>query len=38
MIGNYRNEHVWDAMRNCEPLRRGLQRAGFEGGWLASAA
>ena len=37
MIGNYRNEFVWDAMRQCKPLQRGLQRAGFEGGWLASA-
>ena len=24
MIGNYRNELVWDDMRNCAPLRRGL--------------
>ena len=38
MIGNYRSELVWDAMRQCKPLRRGQQRAGFEGGWLASAA
>ena len=38
MIGNYRNELVWDAMRDCTPLRRGLQRAGSSGGWLASAA
>ena len=36
MIGNYRNEQVWDNMRNCAPLRRGLERAGFEGGWLAN--
>jgi hypothetical protein len=38
MIGNYRNALVWDDMRNCVPLRRGLERAGFEGGWLASAS
>ena len=35
MIGNYRNELVWDDMRKCAPLRRGLERAGFSGGWLA---
>jgi hypothetical protein len=34
MIGNYRNDLVWDDMRNCKPLRRGLEKAGFEGGWL----
>jgi hypothetical protein len=38
MIGNYRKELVWDHMRDCTPLRRGLERAGFEGGWLDSAA
>ena len=37
MIGNYRNELVWKDMRNCTPVRRGLERAGFEGGWLAKA-
>jgi len=37
MIGNYRNELVWEDMRNCTPMRRGLERAGFEGGWLAHA-
>ena len=34
MIGNYRNERVWSDMRRCLPLRRGLERAGFGGGWL----
>ena len=34
MIGNYRNEIVWGPMRQCLPLRLGLQRAGFRGGWL----
>ena len=34
MICNYRNELVWDDMRSCAPLRRGLMRAGFSGGWL----
>ena len=38
MIGNYRNELVWDDMRSCMPLRRGLERAGFSGGWLANSA
>ena len=38
MIGNYRNEIVWDRMRRCLPLRRGLERAGFRGGWLAKPA
>ena len=34
-IANYRNELVWDDMRGCLPLRRGLERACFSGGWLA---
>jgi len=38
MIANYRNELVWDRMRHCVPLRRGLERAGFNGGWLDSSA
>lgn len=38
MIGNYRNELVWEDMRNCVPLRRGLERAGFTGGWLTKQA
>ena len=37
MIGNYRNDRVWNDMRHCAPLRRGLERAGFRGGWLAKA-
>jgi len=35
MIGNYRDELVWADMRRCVPLKRGLERAGFRGGWLA---
>ena len=35
MICNYRNELVWDDMRRCLPIRRGLERAGFSGGWLS---
>jgi hypothetical protein len=38
MIGNYRNERVWNDMRACQPMRRGLERAGFRGGWLAKTA
>jgi len=34
MIGNYRRETVWKAMRRNPHIRRGLQRAGFTGGWL----
>ena len=37
MIGNYRNELVWDDMGKCAPLLRGLERAGFSGGWLAKS-
>ncbi len=38
MICNYRNELVWDDMRKCVPLLRGLARAGFTGGWLDQVA
>jgi hypothetical protein len=34
MLGNHRGELVWRAMRKSPYLRRGLQRAGFAGGWL----
>ncbi len=34
MIENYRSELVWSVMRSNPYLRRGLQRAGFTGGWL----
>ena len=34
MLGNYRGELVWKTMRNNAYLKRGLQRAGFRGGWL----
>src|SRR5699024_10779206 len=34
MMENYRNERLWRLMRACEPLVRGLKRAGFRGGWL----
>jgi hypothetical protein len=32
---NYRNEFIWRHMRRVPAIRRGLQRAGFTGGWLA---
>jgi hypothetical protein len=35
MIENHRSGLVWSLMRRCAPLRRGLERAGFEGGWLS---
>ncbi len=37
MIANYRNGFVWDVMKRNPYIRRGLQRAGFSGGWLAVA-
>jgi hypothetical protein len=35
MIENYRSELLWKLMRKCRPLLIGLNRAGFQGGWLA---
>ncbi|WP_458388134.1 glucoamylase family protein [Sphingomonas sp. F9_3S_D5_B_2] len=32
---NYRDDFVWRYMRRVPAIRRGLQRAGFTGGWLA---
>jgi hypothetical protein len=37
MIENYRSGLVWRVMRGNPYLRRGLERAGFTGGWLAQA-
>ncbi len=34
MIENYRSGLLWQHMRKCQPLVHGLERAGFEGGWL----
>lgn len=36
MIANYRSDFVWRVMRSSAYLRRGLERAGFTGGWLAA--
>ena len=34
MIENHRSQLVWNVMRKNPHIRRGLQRAGFTGGWL----
>jgi hypothetical protein len=36
MIENYRNNFVWNIMKKNKYIRRGLIRAGFEGGWLTN--
>jgi hypothetical protein len=38
MLENHRSGLIWKVMRRNQHLRRGLQRAGFTGGWLESAA
>jgi hypothetical protein len=38
MIENYRSGLVWRTMRRNPYLVRGLERAGFTGGWLDAAA
>jgi hypothetical protein len=35
MIENYRTGLVWRWMRGEPAIQRGLQRAGFTGGWLS---
>lgn len=37
MIENHRSGLVWSLMRRCPALRRGLEAAGFSGGWLTLA-
>lgn len=34
MIENHRTGLVWEIVRHCRYVRTGLERAGFEGGWL----
>lgn len=34
MLENYRSGFVWQVMRRNPHIRRGLERAGFTGGWL----
>ena len=36
MIENHRSGLVWEVMRGDPHVRRGLERAGFTGGWLAA--
>ncbi len=36
MIENWRSGFIWNVMRRSAPIQRGLQRAGFTGGWLAA--
>lgn len=38
MLANYRSESIWRATRRSPNIIRGLQRAGFTGGWLDQAA
>jgi len=38
MIENYRSGLIWRLMRNCAPIKLGLRRCGFGGGWLSAAA
>lgn len=36
MIENYRSEVIWKTMQRNPHIRRGLERAGFTGGWLSA--
>ena len=36
MIENWRSGFVWNVMRKNPYVRKGLERAGFTGGWLES--
>lgn len=36
MIENYRSEVIWRTMQRNPYIRRGLERAGFTGGWLSN--
>jgi hypothetical protein len=37
MIENFRSGLIWQLMRECPPVVRGLTRAGFSGGWLGGS-
>jgi hypothetical protein len=37
MVENHRSGMLWDLMRSCRWIVDGLQRAGFQGGWLDKA-
>jgi len=34
MVENHLTGLVWELMRGCPYIVRGLERAGFRGGWL----
>ena len=34
MIENYKTEMLWNIMKRCPYITKGLRRAGFKGGWL----
>jgi hypothetical protein len=34
MAENYRSELIWRVIKKSPYFRRGLERAGFSGGWL----
>jgi hypothetical protein len=34
MIENWRSDFVWKVMKKNPYIRKGLERAGFTGGWL----
>ena len=38
MIENFATGFVWERMRRCPPIVKGLLRAGFSGGWLEDPA
>jgi hypothetical protein len=38
MIENYRNGFLWNLMRTCPYVTKGLRQAGFAGGWLGDVA
>jgi hypothetical protein len=38
MIENHRSELIWKTLRKNAHIRRGLERAGFTGGWLGGTA
>jgi len=37
MLENFRSGLIWSLMRKSLPVARGLERAGFSGGWLSGA-
>ena len=37
MVENYQTGFVWDLMKKCKPIVKGLSKAGFKGGWLDEA-